>query len=234
MGYQASALLDQLPDTGSAVAIVFLGLPAVIGLLLSIGLRRGLILFAVLNLVAIILETIGILTGFPYGWFVYGDQSMGAKLFGMTPWTVGLAWAPLVLGAVTLSQIITHRLWTYLLVGTSILIAFDLVLDPAAVSVRLWSYADPGSYYGVPLSNYLGWVLSGLIGVGLSTWIAGAKQLHLMTSLTLMLSLAFWLGVSIQNELILPLSFGSLLMIGYALIASIWWFRQSTRSSAPA
>jgi putative membrane protein len=43
----------------------------------------------------------------------------------------------------------------------------DLVLDPGAVALGFWAYDGGGAYYGVPWSNYLGWVLSATVAVGL-------------------------------------------------------------------
>jgi putative membrane protein len=42
-------------------------------------------------------------------------------------------------------------------------LAIDLVLDPGAVAIGFWAYLDGGVYYGVPASNYAGWVLSGTV-----------------------------------------------------------------------
>jgi putative membrane protein len=43
------------------------------------------------------------------------------------------------------------------------------VLDPGAVAVDFWEYAahpdGVGGYYGVPASNYAGWVLSATVAV---------------------------------------------------------------------
>lgn len=35
--------------------------------------------------------------------------------------------------------------------------AYDLALDPIAVSVGLWTWDQPGWYFGVPLMNFVGW-----------------------------------------------------------------------------
>lgn len=38
------------------------------------------------------------------------------------------------------------------------------VLDPGAFAVSFWNY-EVSTYYGVPVSNYLRWILSSFIGV---------------------------------------------------------------------
>jgi putative membrane protein len=46
-------------------------------------------------------------------------------------------------------------------------VGMDLALDPAAVSLGFWGYAAGGWYYGVPWTNYAGWVLSAVVAVGI-------------------------------------------------------------------
>ena len=41
----------------------------------------------------------------------------------------------------------------------------DVVLDPGAVALGFWVYPGGGAFYGVPLSNYAGWVLSATVAV---------------------------------------------------------------------
>jgi len=40
----------------------------------------------------------------------------------------------------------------------------DIVLDPGAVALGFWSFGE-GGFYGVPLTNYAGWVLSATVAV---------------------------------------------------------------------
>jgi uncharacterized membrane protein len=49
-------------------------------------------------------------------------------------------------------------------ITAGMLVAIDLVLDPAAVSLGFWKYVHPGYWGGVPYTNFLGWMLSGLLG----------------------------------------------------------------------
>lgn len=42
-------------------------------------------------------------------------------------------------------------------------------LDPAAVALGFWTYGG-GSYYGVPLSNFVGWIVSATITVSVFDW----------------------------------------------------------------
>ena len=41
-----------------------------------------------------------------------------------------------------------------------LLVSFDLVLDPGAVHMGLWRFLESSLYYGVPWTNFFGWVLT--------------------------------------------------------------------------
>ena len=57
----------------------------------------------------------------------------------------------------------------------------DVVVDPLSVLGERWFlgrvfyYAEPGLYFGVPLSNFAGWALVGLAIVGGSLWVASRR-----------------------------------------------------------
>jgi putative membrane protein len=38
--------------------------------------------------------------------------------------------------------------------------AWDLALDPQMVAWGFWIWAEPGGYFGIPWSNFIGWVLT--------------------------------------------------------------------------
>lgn len=144
----------------SSAFIVLLALPA-FGVAIKQDVKKGLLAVFVVGIFSLLIESIGILTGFPYSFFVYGE-SIGTKL-GVVPWTVFFAWPPLVFGV----WAFTKKLWSKkaLLLAPLLLVAVDLVLDPVNAALGFWVWATPGMYYGVPLVNFAGWLFSGTIGV---------------------------------------------------------------------
>ena len=38
--------------------------------------------------------------------------------------------------------------------------AWDLALDPKMVAWGFWVWAEPGGYFGIPWSNFIGWLLT--------------------------------------------------------------------------
>ena len=129
--------------------------------------REGAALIVTLGAFAVLLETSAILTGFPYGHFGYWDL-LGYRIFGLVPWTVAFAWTPLILGAYAVAaNLVGSRVWR-VVAAALIVTLFDVVLDPGAVLLGFWKYAEGGWFHGVPMSNFAGWLVSGLIGAMLN------------------------------------------------------------------
>lgn len=142
-------------------------LPLVAGVLPVLD-RRALAGVLALVFYAYAIEFVGVATGWPYGEFSY-LVDLGPMLFGQVPVGLPVFFLPLVLNSYLLALVLLGDRadgWLPRVVTTlALVLVVDLVLDPAAVSLGFWSYAADGPYYGVPLSNYFGWVLSGSVSV---------------------------------------------------------------------
>ncbi|USZ72139.1 bisanhydrobacterioruberin hydratase [Natronosalvus halobius] len=140
--------------------------PLVVGLLPRIG-WRTLGWLGLLTAYTYGVELLGVRTGWPYGDFEYAI-SLGPMLFGEIPLALPLFFVPLVLNAYLLTVLVFGQRAANPLVrlpaAVVAVVAVDLVLDPAAVSIGFWAFEE-GIYYGVPLSNYAGWLLSGTVAV---------------------------------------------------------------------
>lgn len=130
---------------------------------------RGMLVFAALCLIiGNALENLSVLTGFPFGHYHFSDV-MGPKLFNV-PILLGLAYIGLGYLSWTLALIILGdlgdrlsgaRLVSRPLVATFIMVAWDLSMDPIWSNlVHGWTWHDGGAYFGVPVSNFLGWYLT--------------------------------------------------------------------------
>ncbi len=115
------------------------------------------------------IEFIGVFTGYPYGHFAYG-VNLGPMLGGHVPAALPLFFLPLVVNAYLLCLLLLGAsAWRALVRVPVVIVAvvgMDLALDPAAVSLGFWAYDAGGAYYGVPWTNYAGWVLSATVTVG--------------------------------------------------------------------
>jgi putative membrane protein len=208
----------------SAIFVLLFALPSFWAVVKWLGPPRGLLTLVCLGVFAITIETIAVKTGQPYGRFEYGSK-IGGKIFDAVPWTVPFAWTPLLLGAMP----VAHRLnlgkpaspgltkFRLFFWAAWILTAIDGVLDPGAVSQKFWTYLEPGDYYGVPYSNYFGWLLSGLLGAWLFDALTrGACPPRAMLASALLI-LLFWSSVCFWSGLWIPM------LLGIGLL--IWFFR---------
>lgn len=204
---------------GSVFALFFISLPLFYVLYHKFGLRLLVWLMLSLSLFALMIEYIGLVTGFPYSEFVYTGE-MGYKLFGILPWTVGLSWAPLVIGSVSIVYFITDKKILRIILPVFILVIFDLLFDPVAVKLGMWSYLKSGPYYYVPVQNFFGWVFSGLIGSLICFFFLNKypKENVYSLSYSFFLSIVFWSIVSLGLGLWWPLFFGFCLIIFYTVI----------------
>ncbi|AEH60804.1 protein of unknown function DUF422 [Methanosalsum zhilinae DSM 4017] len=222
--FLSSVNIDSHHSLISIFFIIFLSIPCFLAVLVWLGTKKGLFLLIIMGLYALVLETMAIITGIPYSEFYYTEM-IGTKLFGTTPFTVPFAWLPLFIGSLYLaSEIrINHQrpeLWQIVLLTTFLLLMTDLVLDPAAVALQFWIWKEPGMFYGVPLMNFIGWGISGLvaavIGIGITRYELRENKPPALAS-SLLLIMFFWTGVCVYMKLLIPA------FLGILLIAFITW-----------
>jgi len=127
-------------------------------------------------------EVVGVATGLPYGEFTYG-VSLGPMIAGV-PAALPVFFFPLVLNSYLLVLLLDGGRSTRFvraLAAVAVVVAVDLVLDPGAVALGFWAYEGGGPFYGVPLSNYAGWLLSAGVAIALveATFDADAVRARL-------------------------------------------------------
>lgn len=135
-------------------------------------LHRGVAWTAVFVLITtgtgLVAESVGTSTGFPFGEYDYAG-SLGWKLISV-PVVIPLAWAMMAYPCLLVGQRLARSRLGAALVGGWALASWDLFLDPQMVEAGHWTWADvqlalPGSP-GIPVSNYLGWLLVAVLMVG--------------------------------------------------------------------
>jgi putative membrane protein len=130
---------------------------------------RGIFVFVALCLIiGNLMENLSVLTGFPFGHYHFTGV-MGPKLFHV-PILLGLAYIGMGYLSWTLCLVVLggrdhrlrgSRLVTAPLIAAFIMVAWDLSMDPIWSNlVRAWTWRDGGAYFGVPVSNFLGWYLT--------------------------------------------------------------------------
>jgi putative membrane protein len=158
------------------------------GCTMHLGLIRAL-LFAVLGYsLAWLSEYSSIHTGIPYGLYHYIETTKGKELWVMgVPFMdsmsfVFLAYASYSMALMVISPILYSRGTIYLLetkkvrgswsasvLGALFFVYLDIIIDPVALQGGRWflgqvyHYPYGGVYFGVPISNFIGWFIVGCL-----------------------------------------------------------------------
>ena len=142
---------------GAAVAVTHAGI--------SRGWRTGVGVLLLVAGTAVLVEAIGLATGYPYGEYRYGDV-LGPRLLGV-PFLVPLAWLMMAWPSWVLAARLARRPVARVAVAAAVFAAWDVVLDPQMVQAGYWTWAHPRpglpGIDTVPLTNLGGWLLAGLL-----------------------------------------------------------------------
>ena len=188
-GGVASAWLGVEREDAGQLASLFL-LTAGLVVLLGEGTSRGVLSLACVALLGFAVEALGVRFGVPFGRYVYTD-ALRPQMLGV-PLVMGPAWMVLVAFGRDAAARLRLRGWKATVFAALLTTATDLVIDPLAANrLGYWRWVDGGSYYGVPLVNFAGWLLTALVACRL----AGARE-------------NFWAGLV-----------GSSIMLFFALLA---------------
>ena len=208
----------------SGLNVILFAIPAFLATRRWLGWREATVLWLMLGFYALGIETLAIYTGFPYGHFGYSDL-LGAKLFGSTPWTVFLAWTPLIIGAYAVARLLFSNVALRIVVTTLLATEFDLVLDPGAVKLGFWQYASNAGFYGVPLSNFVGWLVTASVAAVLIEIFLSRTKPLLPTPVQLFSSafliVLFWTFIAVFAGMFWPAIVGASIVIGLCVI----WFK---------
>lgn len=165
-----------LPSVGNVGLTLVLTLFALAHCAAMEGAKRALLFFLITAVVSYALEEIGVRTGFVYGRYHYSDM-LGAKV-GHVPVLIPVAWFMMIYPSWIVARAILRGLdttsWPAIaamaLVAAMVMTAWDTVMDPGMSASGNWVWEQGGPYFGVPLQNYAGWVLTTFIvycGAGL-------------------------------------------------------------------
>lgn len=213
--FLAAFFATRFPDVpgasvGSYVSTLLIALPSFVALFAYLGPRRAALSILAISAFAFAIESVGVATSFPYGTFSY-DDALGPKLFGLVPYLLPVTYVPLVIGAVAAAWT-PGRLAPRVFLSALLLVWIDAVLDPGATALGFWIWPGGGPYYGVPLTNFAGWLLSGAVSVTLLLSIARPQTPFPPGALdSAVLATAFWTGTAFFSGLTLPILLGILL-----------------------
>lgn len=139
--------------------------------------------------VALVAELLSTRAGIPFGFYHYTGATRGAELFlGNVPFFSPLSFPFLAYAAFCLARLALGPAWRVgragrvrvVVVAGMVMMLLDVVIDPLAVRGGRWFlghifyYPQGGLYFGVPLSNFLGWLAVGWVTVGGLVWLGGS------------------------------------------------------------
>jgi uncharacterized membrane protein len=132
--------------------------------------RTASALFLICIVITFIIENIGTTIGFPFGRYHF-EVGAGLPYVGRIPIIVG----PLWFGGGYFSWVVASTLldgadrrldrkfnfFALPVVAAFVMTQWDLVMDPPSATIaRAWIWHDGGADFGVPLSNYFGWLFT--------------------------------------------------------------------------
>ena len=156
------------------------------------GKQRTAIFFLLTWVTAFVCEFSSTRTGIPFGWYFYTGSTVGRELYiSNVPFMDSLSFSFLLftsyclaltfllpaqgrgLGMVICADRATRTSVPVLGLTVLFFVLLDVVIDPVALRGDRWflgkiyDYPEPGVHFGVPIANYLGWAVVGLVAFGL-------------------------------------------------------------------
>ena len=160
------------------------------------GPKRTAIFFLLTWATAFLCEFSSTRTGIPFGWYFYNGSTRNQELYlSNVPFMDSLSFSFLLFTSYCLALVFLlpargHRLslelrdnpairrsGLVLVFTTLFFVLLDAVIDPVALRGDRWFlgkiyyYPEPGVHFGVPMANYLGWAVVGLVALGVFQWI---------------------------------------------------------------
>ena len=110
-------------------------------------------------LIGMLSEFIGVNYGLIFGEYIYGNN-LGFKLFGV-PLLIGLNWVILTVICANIASFLikNNSILQMIIVGTSLMLLIDIVMEPIAPKLDLWKFKN----LVVPSSNYIGWLIISIL-----------------------------------------------------------------------
>lgn len=129
---------------------------------------RVVAMFATVSVLALASELLGTHTGYPFGGYSYTEM-LGHRILGLVPFPIPISWTCILYCSLAIcgrllparDDMATRLRWAA--AGAVILTAWDVAMDPAMVKTFHWVWTEPGAFYGMPYTNWLGWLATGFV-----------------------------------------------------------------------
>lgn len=122
--------------------------------------------------ISLLLEGLGTTYGIPFGKYEYTDL-LGWKFFDKVPLLIPISWFFMAIPSYAIAMKLTKIMalknkfiigFFNILLASVFLTSWDLTLDPAMSNLTpFWIWESKGSYFGTPIVNFGGWLLTSAI-----------------------------------------------------------------------
>ena len=167
---------------GGQTTVVLGALAGILHATSRLGWRQAALIFAAAFSISLTAELAGTGTGYPFGPYSYTTQ-LGYLVGGRVPFNIPTSWFFMLYASLAICGRIlavddsATTKWRWAIVAAFVLTAWDVSMDPAMVSTTHWLWHLPAAngatfvqrvflsnlFYGMPLTNWLGWLLTGCI-----------------------------------------------------------------------
>jgi putative membrane protein len=167
---------------GGQTTVVLGALAGVLHAASRLGWRRALSIFAAAFTISLGAELLGTTTGYPFGPYSYTAQ-LGYLIGGRVPFNIPTSWFFMLYASLAIcGRIMTvddtrRGRWRWSFLAALVLSAWDVSMDPAMVATGHWQWhivplsdapiirriLSADMFYGMPITNWLGWLLTGCV-----------------------------------------------------------------------
>lgn len=132
------------------------------------GAGRMVRMFAFASLLSLGAELLGTSTGYPFGGYSYTNL-LGYRILELVPFPIPISWTFMlycslaIVGRLVPADDSSWGRWRWALLGGVVLTAWDVAMDPAMVVTAHWYWHEPGFFYGMPFTNWIGWMGTGTV-----------------------------------------------------------------------
>lgn len=163
--------------------------------------KNNIFILIFIGLFGFIIEVIGSAYHLPFGEYYYTSE-LGIRLFDV-PLSLFSAWIIISVFVIQILSYCNIRKKVWWLIGPIIMIIIDLIIEPVAVGpMNAWVWVDEGFYYGVPISNFIGW---GVVSLPIFILIQKSYNAEKKQSIIPFAVISFFITVSIIKTLFWPI-----------------------------
>jgi putative membrane protein len=151
--------------------------------------------FTLIALLGYLIEVAGVLTGLVFGEYQY-HYALGFKIFG-TPPIIGINWLMLIYAVYGIFEFQRLPAWLKILGGASLMVAYDIILEPVAITLNMWSWGGGD----IPIQNYIAWFVISVVFL-VVMHLAKVRTNNPISKHLFMVQLAFFMVLNIYFRLV--------------------------------